>query len=165
MSSVDLAARLAGVAPVLLVALAVAAPDDRDVDGIAERSVQRTRVLRGIGEDRHVVVTVGIERAADRRHLSVHHAARCDDVRPGSRLGDGGLGIDAERRVVVDHAVLVDDAAVPVVGVLVDTEVGHHHDVVAEIGTQITQRDLHDTVGVVRAASDGVLRSRERRRG
>ena len=44
-----------------------------------------------------------------------------------------------------------------VVGVLVDAEVGHHHDVVAEVGTQVTQCDLHDTVGVVRATPDGVL--------
>ena len=64
---VDLAQRLAGVAPVLLVALAVAAAGDRDVDGVAERPVQPGRVLRRVGEDRHVRRSPSSSRAARMR--------------------------------------------------------------------------------------------------
>ena len=124
------------------------------------------RVLRRVGEDRHVVVTrrrrARTRIAAD---LAVHHPARRDDVGAGSGLGDGRLGVDVERGVVVDHAVLVEDAAVAVVGVLVDAQVGHQHDVVAEVGAQIAQGDLHDAVGVERPAADGVLVARARRTG
>ena len=55
------------------------------------------------------------------------------------------------------HAVLVDDPAVAVIGVLVDAQVGHEHDRVAELGAQVAQRDLHDAVGIGGAAADGVL--------
>ena len=48
---VDLDERLAGVAPVLLVALAVAAADDLHVDRVAERPVQGAGVLGRVGED------------------------------------------------------------------------------------------------------------------
>ena len=43
---------------------------------------------------------------------------------------------------------LVDDAAVAVVGVLVDAQVGHDHDVVADVAAQVAQRQLHDAVGI-----------------
>ena len=86
---VDLAQRLAAVAPVLLVALAVAAADDRHVDGVAERPVQGAGVLRRVGEDRHVGEPVAVEGGADAADLAVHHPARRDDVRrrpwPGPR--------------------------------------------------------------------------------
>ena len=59
-----------------------------------------------------------------RADLAVHHPARRDDVSAGTGLGHRGLGVDLERRVVVDVAALVEHAAVAVVGVLVDAEVG-----------------------------------------
>ncbi len=75
----------------------------------------------------------------------------------GFGLGDRGACVDLEGGVVVDDTVVADDAAVAVVGVLVDAQVGHQHDVVAEVGAQIAQCDLHDAVGVVGAAPDRVL--------
>ena len=50
----QLAQRLADVGRVLLVGLAVA--PQRRVDGLAERAVERGGVLRGVGQDRHVLV-------------------------------------------------------------------------------------------------------------
>ena len=79
---------------------------------------------------------------------------------PAPGLGQRGLGVDLERGVVVDVAALVEHAAVAVVGVLVDAQVGDQHDVVAEVAAQVGQRELHDAVGVEGAAADGVLARR-----
>ena len=62
-----------------------------------------------------------------------------------------------ERGVVVDGAVGVEHAAVAVVGVLVEAEVGHQHDVVADLVAQVAQGDLHDALGVPGARAPGVL--------
>ena len=141
----DLGQRLAAVARVLLVALAVAAVGDRDVDRVAERAVERRGVLGRVGEDR------GARRGRRRRgrarmarDLAVHHPARAPDVGPGVGLGDGGPLRRAEGGVVVDLAVGVDDPAVAVVGVLVDAEVGDEHELVADLVAQVAQRELHD---------------------
>ncbi len=65
-----------------------------------------------------------VERAADRRHLAVHHAAGADQVRAGLGLRDRDPPVALERRVVVDLAAVgVEHAAVAVVGVLVQAEV------------------------------------------
>ena len=75
----------------------------------------------------------------------------------GAGLGNRGLGVDLERRVVVDVARLVEHATVPMVGVLVDAEVGDHDDVVADVAAEIGERELHDAVGIEGAAAHGVL--------
>ena len=100
---------------------------------------ERACVLRRVGEDRDLVEAGVVERTADHADLAVHHPARRDHVRPRRRLGDRGIRIDLQRRIVVDHAMLVDDPAVAVVGVLVDTQVGHQHDGVAELGPQVAR--------------------------
>ena len=56
--------------------------------------------------------------------------------------------------------VLVDDAAVAVVGVLVDAQVGDQHDVVADVAAQVGQGQLHDALGIEGAGADGVLGAR-----
>ena len=101
--------------------------------------------------------SVGVERGADGADLAVHHPARRHDVGAGLRLGDRGLGVDLERGVVVDRPVVADDPAVPVAGVLVDAEIGHQHDVVADLAAQLAERDLHDAVGVERRRAHLVL--------
>ena len=50
-------------------------------------------------------------------------------------------------------AVGAHDAAVAVVGVLVEAEVGHEHERVADLVAQVAQRHLHDAVGVPGAAA------------
>ena len=63
----------------------------------------------------------------------VHHVARRDHVRTRLRVEDGHLGEHLQRRVVVDlgRAVLslMQNSAVPVIGILVDTYVGHHNEI------------------------------------
>ena len=97
--------------------------------------------------------------------LAVHHPRRGDDV--GARLGLGHRdpGVELEGGVVVDLAPVVEDAAVAVVGVLVEAEVGDEHDRVAELVAQVAQGHLHDAVGVPGPRPVGVLCRRARRTG
>ena len=48
----------------------------------------------------------------------------------------------------------------PVVGVLVEAEIGHHDEVVADIVAEVAQGDLHDAVLRPRLRSLGVLNLR-----
>ena len=144
----DLCERFATVARVLLVALAVAAAHDRDVDGIAERAVERRGVLGGVGEDGGARVAGGVEGGADRRDLPIHHPARRGDVGAGVGLRPRRPRVELEGGVVVDVTVGTDDAAVAVVGVLVDAQVGDQHHLVSDLGPQVGERQLHDAVGI-----------------
>ena len=69
-----------------------------------------------------------VERLADRADASVHHVRRRDDVGAGRRVRDGGAHELLDRRIVRD-LVVDDDAAVAVVGVLAEADVGDHEDV------------------------------------
>lgn len=62
-------------------------------------------------------------------------------------LGQRHLGVADQGRVVVDPTIVGDDAAVAVIGVLVEAEVGHDHDVIAEAPSQIAEGELHDPIG------------------
>ena len=97
--------------------------------------------------------------------LPVHHPARRDHV--GARLGlrQRDALVELERGVVQHLAVGAEHAAVPVVGVLVEAEVGHEDELVAHRVAHGAQRDLHDAVGVPGAAALRVLVRRARRRG
>src|SRR5690606_15729912 len=55
-------------------------------------------------------------------------------------------------------AVLVQHTAVAVVGVFVQARVGHQHGVVAQLGTQVAQRDVQDAVGAAGGRPDRVMR-------
>ena len=72
---------------------------------------------------------------------------------PACAWATAALGVDLQRGVVVDVAVLVEHAAVAVVGVLVDAQVGDQHDVVADVAAQVGERELHDAVGIEGAAA------------
>ena len=49
----------------------------------------------------------------------------------------------------------------PVVGVLVDAQVGDQHDVVADVAAQVGERQLDDPVGVEGAAAERILARRD----
>ncbi len=66
-------------------------------------------------------------------------------------------GVALERGVVVDVAGAGDDAAVAVVGVLVEAVVGHEHEGVADLVSQVAQGHLHHAVGGVGARPVRVL--------
>ena len=162
---VDLDQRLAGVAKVLLVALAVAAAGDLHVDCVAERAVQAAGVLGRVGQDRRRGEAGGVERAADGADLAVHHPAGGHDVGAGGGLGDGDPAVDLERGVVVDGGVgivgrSVEHAAMAVIGVLVDAQIGHQDHPVADVRSQICQAQLHNSLRVEGFRADGILSGR-----
>ena len=94
-------------------------------------------------------MTGGVEGGADRADLAVHHAARADHVDARLGLGHAHLRVAAQRRVVVDRGrQRVQDAAVPVIGELVEAEVGHHHEGVADLGEHVADSRVEDAVRV-----------------
>ena len=129
----DLDDRLTGVGWVLLVSPAIATAHDLDVDGVPERAVEGRGVLGGVRQDHRVQVPRIVQGAPDGRHLAVHHPGGSGHVRPGPGLGHGGPGVELEGGVVVHRAMAVQHAAMPVVGVLVDAEVGHEDHLVAHL--------------------------------
>ena len=140
-----------------MVTLAVAAIGDLHIDRVAKGSVETARVLGRVGKDGHVDVAGGVECGADRADLTIHHPAGCDHAAARIGLGNGGLGVDLERAVVVDLAVRVEYAAVTMIGVLVDAQVGHEHDPIPELIAQCTQGNLHDALRIERARTNGVF--------
>ena len=125
-SSATSRGRLAPVRRVHLVGPAVAL--ERRLDGLAERPVERGRVLGGVGQDARCRSKPGVvERVADGADLAVHHPARPEHVGAGVGLRERHGDVADERRVVVDDARRrpVQHAAVAVVGELVEAEVGH----------------------------------------
>ncbi|CAK7281994.1 hypothetical protein SGPA1_12787 [Streptomyces misionensis JCM 4497] len=66
----------------------------------------------------------------------------------GVGLDLGHLGVPLQGGVVVDAALGVQHPAVPVVGELVQAQIGHDEEVVADLGAHIAQGDLEDAVGV-----------------
>ena len=149
------------VSPVLLVPLAVATAGDGHVHRVAERTVQRAGVLRRVGEDGDVGEPILVEGPTDPGDLPVHHPARGDDVGPGPGLGERGLGVDLQGGVVVDLTPVVEDAAVAVIGVLVDAQIGDQHEIVTDLGAQVAERHLDDALRVERRTAGGVLRRRQ----
>ena len=141
-----------GVGGVLLVGAPVAL--QRGVDGLAERAVERGGVLRGVGQDRR-------RRCGRRRRARRGSRATWPSIiplgptmsTPASAWAQRHLGVHLERRVVVDPAVGGEHAAVAVVGELVEAQVAHHRERVADLGDHVGDRDVEDAVGVERAAS------------
>src|SRR3546814_3098081 len=58
----------------------------RSTDRIAERTVERGRVLGAVGEDAGVDVAVEFQRGTDRADAAVHHVAGRDHVGAGARM-------------------------------------------------------------------------------
>ena len=105
-------------------------------------------------------MAIGVESGADRGDLAVHHPRRRDHV--GARLGlrERDARVELDGGVVVDLSRRRQHAAVAMVGVLVETEVGHERELIAGLVTQIAQRHLHDPVGIPRLRTRRVLAPR-----
>src|SRR5690606_5315780 len=88
------------------------------------RPVEGGRVLRGAGENGDVLAADLVEGVADDPDLTVHHPAGAHHMGPGVGLDLRHLGVPLERGVVVDPPLLVQHPAVPVVGGLVQAQVG-----------------------------------------
>ena len=128
----ELAHGLARVRAVHLVRLPVAHPRRR-LSRNPERPVERRRHLRRVGHHRDVRGAVRIQRLAQRRHLTIHHRGRRDDVGARVRMGNGCLRQQIERRVIVDGSVVQQHAAVSVIGVLTQANVGDDGDVLERV--------------------------------
>ena len=104
----------------------------------------------------------GVERGADRADLAVHHPARPDHVDPGL-----GLRRPPSRRTTARVASLStvavggEHAAVPVVGELVEAQVGHDDGLVADLGDDVADRGVEDAVGIGGARALRVLARRD----
>src|SRR4029077_10570504 len=88
---------------------------------------------------------LAVEGRSDRADLAVHHARGGNHVGAGSRLRDGDLLVEPERRII-GGGLPLEHAAVPVVGVLAKTEVRNQQRVRAECISQLAQRPLADAV-------------------
>ena len=146
----DLAHGLTNVSPVHLIAAAVAELR-RGVGGLAEGAVKGGGELGGVAHDGRVGEGGGVERGADGFDAAVHHVGGGDDVGAGGGEGDGGAGEEWEGGVVVDvvvawifqaagwifgaaGAIVNDDAAVAVGGVLAEADVGDEDERVDRAG-------------------------------
>ncbi len=102
-------------------------------------------------------VAGGVEGPADGRDLAVHHPRGGHHVGAGVGLGHRHPGVTVEGGVVVDLAGGREQATVAVVGVLVEAEVGHHHQLVADLVADVVQGELGDAVGGPGLGALGVL--------
>ena len=159
--------RLAAVAPVLLVALAIAAAGDaarRPRRGTGRTAPRRTWPSRpGSPCSR-----------SPRRRAQSRMARTWPSIIPlgATMSAPASAWAIAASRVqrrasasLSTSPVRGEHAAVAVVGVLVEAQVGDEHDVVAHLVAQVAERELHDAVGVPRLAAGRVLVRRARRRG
>ena len=162
MSSATSRARLAAVRRVLLVGAPVA--DQRRVDRLPERPVERGGVLGRVGEDRRRRRARPRPAPRGRADLAVHHPGRADQVGAGIRLGDAPSRRSAPAwRRCRPRPSRVQHPAVAVVGELVQAQVGHQHEVVADLARRVGERDVEDAVRVGGLRADGVAGSAGRR--
>ncbi len=89
-----------------------------------ERPIQRTRKLRRVTHERAPIPKARVnEPAFNRLDAPVHHVARRDAVHARARIVDRDLCDARDGRLGVDRAVGVQHPAVPVRGVLAETDV------------------------------------------
>ena len=74
-------------------------------------------------------------------------------------MNHGLPGEKFQRGVVVDIAGGSEDSAVAMVGELVETQVGHHDDLVADLVTDVTDTDVEDAAGIGGSRADRVARA------
>ena len=74
------------------------------------------------------MISVGVERLADRAHAAVHHVGRRHDIGAGARMRQRAGRQPFERGVVI-HVAVHDLAAMPVAGVFAIADVGDHQQI------------------------------------
>ena len=149
-----LAHGLPGVGRVHLVGLAVAEARGA-VGGVPERTIEGAGVLHRVAHQRRLLEALLVEGGADGADPAVHHVAGGDDVGAGLGVAHRLPGQQLEGGVVED-AVALDDAAVAVVGVLAEADVGDH----AHLRDRVLDGAdglLHHPVVVVGLGAPGVL--------
>ena len=108
----------------------------RGADGVAERAVERRRVLGRVREDAGELAAGAVERCAHRADAPVHHVRRRDHVHAGLGVTQRLLHQRGHGRLVLHVAGVVDEAVLAVAGVRIERDVGDH----AEVGKALLQR-------------------------
>ena len=85
---------------------------------------------------------VFVERVPDFGHPAVHHVRWRDHVRPCLGVGQRGPGQEIQRGVVVD-GMPFDDAAMAVIGVFAQTDIGNDHQI-RQFVLDLADGPLHD---------------------
>jgi len=100
-------------------------------------------------------MVVFIKGGTDFSHSAVHHVGGGNHVCSGLGMGEGGLGQDLKGGVVV-HRVADQAAAVAVVGVFTEADIGGHHDFRGLV-LQLLDGPLDNAVLGMGAGADSVL--------
>ncbi len=128
--------------------------------GVSERPVERGCVLDCVGEHRHALEPRAVERGPDRSDHAVDHPARGHDVSACLGMGEGDAGQELERLVVQQVPVLVQHAAVAVIRVLAEADVGDDDEIRARV-LEAADRLLDDAVLREALEAQRVLRRRD----
>ena len=95
----------------------------RGFSGFAKRPVESGCIFRGIRHDWDVFVSALVQRLADCTDAAVHHIRWCDDIGTGARVRKALFDEEFHRPVVL-HLPCLNDAAMPVVCVFAEANVG-----------------------------------------
>src|SRR5699024_12242433 len=103
-------------------------------------------------------MTSFVQCVADDGNLPVHHARRGHYVDAGLGLSNGQARIDLVSFVVVDVAVLIEHAAVAMIGEFVQAGISHHDEIVAYFGDHFPNGHVEDAVRVDAGGTTSVER-------
>jgi hypothetical protein len=152
----DGAAGEAAAAGGQLVAAAVA-EGGAGAGGVAEGPVQAAGELGGVGHEHDLVGDAGFDQLElDGADAAVVHVGGGDAVRAGQGVGDGDIADALHGELVVQAAVVSQDAAVAVGCVLAEADVGGDEEVGEAAAEQPDGLD-HGALGVVCVAAESVL--------
>ena len=124
----DFAQSLVGIRRIHLIRALVADQCRVGADGVTERTIETRGVLRRVGKNLHLVMTRGIERAADGTDAAVHHVGGRDAIDAGISERQRLPAQDRDGVVIEDDAAVVEDAVVAVARVGVERDVGDDAD-------------------------------------
>ena len=100
---------------------------------------------------------VVVECGSNGGDLAVHHPGRCHDVGPAWACATATRAYSSSVRSLSTEPSADTHAAVTMVGVLVEAEVGHENQLVTRLVAQILQGNLHDAIGIPSTRAFGVL--------
>jgi len=104
--------------------------------GSPKRSVERASKFGGVAHERHSIAIASIhESALDRFDATVHHITGCNAVGTSTSICNCDLGNTFHRWWGIDRTVVMEEAAVSVVGVFAQTNVACD----IEVGIERTQ--------------------------
>ena len=128
-------------------------------DGRVKDLSLSSHALRDFGDDRKLGLDLSVDSltgVANRRHAAIHHVGRRHDIGARARVAHRHVDERRQRLVVQDGAVL-EDAAMAVIRVRAQADVGHDDQLVAEFALEPLAGFLHRAVGRGRGRAIGRL--------